>query len=38
MSRGPSEFLPLSDEAVRAIAGPGGRHAALIEEAFHVLM
>jgi phosphate starvation-inducible PhoH-like protein len=38
LSRGPSEFLPLSDEAVRAIAGPGGRHAALIEEAFHVLM
>ncbi len=38
MSRGPSEFLPLSDEAVRAVAGPGGRHAALIEEAFHVLM
>jgi phosphate starvation-inducible PhoH-like protein len=38
LSRGPSEFLPLSDEAVRVIAGPGGRHAALIEEAFHVLM
>ena len=38
MSRGPSEFLPLSDEAVRAIAGPGGRHAALFDEAFHVLM
>jgi phosphate starvation-inducible PhoH-like protein len=38
LSRGPSEFLPLSDEAVRAVAGPGGRHAALIEEAFHVLM
>jgi len=38
LSRGPSEFLPLTDEAVRAIAGPGGRHAALIEEAFHVLM
>ena len=38
MSRGPSEFLPLSEEAVRAIAGPGGRHAALIEDAFHVLM
>jgi phosphate starvation-inducible PhoH-like protein len=38
LSRGPSEFLPLSDDAVRAIAGPGGRHAALIEEAFHVLM
>jgi phosphate starvation-inducible PhoH-like protein len=38
LSRGPSEFLPLSDEAVRAVAGPGGRHAALIEDAFHVLM
>ena len=38
MSRGPSEFLPLPDEAVRAVAGPGGRHAALIEDAFHVLM
>ena len=38
MRRGPSEFLPLADEAVRAVAGPGGRHAALIEDAFHVLV
>ncbi len=38
MSRGPSEFLPLGDEALRAVAGPGGRHAALIEDAFHVLL
>ncbi|MHB8528410.1 MAG: PhoH family protein, partial [Caulobacteraceae bacterium] len=38
MRRGPSEFLPLAEEAVRAVAGPGGRHAALIEDAFHVLM
>ncbi|HEY7853064.1 MAG TPA: PhoH family protein [Caulobacteraceae bacterium] len=38
MSPAPSEFLPLSDDAVRVIAGPGGRHAALIEEAFHVLI
>jgi phosphate starvation-inducible PhoH-like protein len=38
LRRGPSEFLPLADEAVRAIAGPGGRHTALIEDAFHVLM
>ncbi|MGI8841662.1 MAG: PhoH family protein [Caulobacteraceae bacterium] len=38
MSQTPSEFLPLADEAVRAVAGPGGRHAALIEDAFHVLM
>jgi len=38
LSRGPSEFLPLADDAVRAVAGPGGRHAALIEDAFHVLV
>ncbi len=38
MSRGPSEFLPLPDDAVRVVSGPGGRHAALIEDAFHVLM
>jgi phosphate starvation-inducible PhoH-like protein len=38
LSRGPSEFLPLADEALRAVAGPGGRHAALIEDAFHVLI
>ena len=38
MRRGPSEFLPLADEAVRAVAGPGGRHAALIEDAFKVLV
>lgn len=38
MSRGPSEFLPLGEEAVRAVAGPGGRHAALIEDAFRVLV
>ena len=38
MSRGPSEFLPLSEAAVRAVSGPSGRHAALIEDAFHVLM
>jgi phosphate starvation-inducible PhoH-like protein len=37
MSR-PPEFLPLSDEAVRAVSGPGGRHAALIEDAFKVLI
>ena len=37
MSR-PPEFLPLSDEAARAVAGPGSRHAALIEDAFHVLL
>jgi phosphate starvation-inducible PhoH-like protein len=38
LRRGPSEFLPLADEAVRAVAGPAGRHAALIEDAFKVLM
>ena len=38
MRRPPSEFLPLADEAVRAIAGPAGRHAALIEDAFSVLV
>ena len=37
MSR-PPEFLPLSDAAARAVAGPGSRHAALIEDAFHVLL
>ena len=30
--------MALGDEALRAISGPGGRHAALIEDAFHVLM
>ncbi len=38
MSRGVSEFVALPDEAVRAVAGAGGRHAALIETAFHVLL
>jgi phosphate starvation-inducible PhoH-like protein len=38
LRRGPSEFLPLAEEAVRAVAGPSGRHAALIEDAFHVLV
>ncbi len=37
MSRIP-EFLPLSDAASRAVAGPGSRHAALIEDAFKVLV
>lgn len=45
MSRGPDPSLPrasgeafvaLPDEAVRAVAGPHGRHAALIESAFDV--
>ena len=33
MSRAP-EFIALSDAAVRAVAGVGSRHAALIEDAF----
>ena len=37
MSRAP-EFVPLSDEAVRAVAGANSRHAALIEDAFGVLL
>ena len=38
LSRGVSEFIALSEDAVRAVSGAGGRHAALIETAFHVLM
>jgi len=37
MSRAP-EFLALSDAAVRAVAGPSSRHAALLEDAFGVLL
>lgn len=37
MSRAP-EFLTLSDAAVRAVAGANSRHAALIEDAFGVLV
>lgn len=33
-----SEFLPLSEAAVRAVIGPASRHAALIEDAFSVLI
>ena len=32
------EFLPLSDTAARAVAGPNSRHTALIEDAFRVLI
>ena len=32
------EFLPLSEMAARAVAGPQSRHAALLEDAFHVLV
>ncbi|MFN9849586.1 MAG: PhoH family protein [Alphaproteobacteria bacterium] len=37
MSRAP-EFIPLSDVAVRAVAGTNSRHVALIEDAFGVLV
>ena len=37
MSQTP-EFIPLSDLSVRAVAGAGGHHAALIEDAFKVLI
>jgi phosphate starvation-inducible PhoH-like protein len=32
------EFLPLSETAQLAVAGPQSRHAALLEDAFHVLL
>ena len=38
MSRGGEEFLPLGDAAVRAVAGPHSRHAALLEDALQVLV
>jgi phosphate starvation-inducible PhoH-like protein len=37
LSRAP-EFIPLSDAAARAVAGANSRHAALIEDAFGVLL
>ena len=38
MSAGDSEFVTLDETASRAVAGPRGRHAALIEDAFKVLI
>jgi phosphate starvation-inducible PhoH-like protein len=38
LSRQTREFLPLSDTALRAVSGPNSRHAALLEDAFHVLV
>ena len=38
MKRDRAEFLTLPDDVARAIAGPAGRHAALIESAFKVLV
>jgi len=37
LSRAP-EFITLSDVAARAVAGANSRHAALIEDAFDVLV
>ena len=33
-----AEFVTLSDAAARAVSGPSSRHAALIEDAFDVLV
>ena len=38
MSRDAQEFISLTEDAVRAVSGPSSRHAALIEDAFHVLV
>jgi phosphate starvation-inducible PhoH-like protein len=38
LSRDAEEFIPLSEEAARAVSGPSSRHAALIEDAFHMLV
>ena len=38
MSRPTTEFVPLSDAGLRAVSGPNSRHAALIEDVFHVLI
>ena len=38
MSPAAEAFVPLSDDAVRAVSGPHSRHAALIEDAFKVMM
>jgi phosphate starvation-inducible protein PhoH and related proteins len=38
LSRESREFVPLSDAGLRAVSGPNSRHAALIEDAFHVLV
>jgi phosphate starvation-inducible PhoH-like protein len=38
LSRETREFVPLSDAALRAVCGPNSRHAALLEDAFHVLL
>ena len=38
ITRAGAEFLALPDAALRAVAGPNNRHAALIEDAFSVLI
>ena len=38
MSRDAEEFIPLAEDAARAVSGPSSRHAALIEDAFRVLV
>jgi phosphate starvation-inducible PhoH-like protein len=38
LSRDAQEFVPLTEEAARAVSGPSSRHAALIEDAFRVLV
>jgi phosphate starvation-inducible PhoH-like protein len=38
LSQETREFVPLSDRALRAVCGPHSRHAALLEDAFHVLV
>ena len=38
MSREGEEFIALSEDQARAVSGPSSRHAALIEDAFRVLL
>lgn len=38
MSSAGQEFVPLSEAALWAVSGPNSRHAALIEDGFHVLV
>jgi phosphate starvation-inducible PhoH-like protein len=38
VSRDTDEFIALNEDAVRAVSGPSSRHAALIEDAFRVLV
>jgi phosphate starvation-inducible PhoH-like protein len=38
LPRDAEEFIPLTEDAARAVSGPSSRHAALIEDAFRVLV